>query len=197
MGTASNVKKKKKKKKGQARIGALSFGDLDEDGEADNSTISSKSSFAGSKHKRATDDNSTPATDSEQSSDAATHAVSKRLKPNSSLALQPKALTKSALLREAQMKEQLRKQFLQIQEAVKQTEFMLPFVFFNGKNSPGGRCRMKKGDFVWLFLERARKVGADMANNGDVTKRDWARIGVDDLMLVKRDIIIPHVSHKQ
>lgn len=113
------------------------------------------------------------------------------LRPNATIAHQPKALTKSALLKEAQLKETLRKEYTQIQEAVKATEFVLPFVFYDGKNAPGGMCRMKKGDHIWLFLERARKVGADKA---DKSRRDWARISVDDLMLVKGDIIIPQVS---
>lgn len=52
---------------------------------------------------------------------------------------------------------------------------------------------MKKGEAIWVFLERARKVGADMAAKGDNSKRDWARISVDDLMCVRGDIIVPHV----
>lgn len=108
-------------------------------------------------------------------------------------------MTKSALLRDAQLKEALRKEYLQIQEAVKATEFMLPFVFFDGKISGGGACRMKKGDFIWLFLDRARKVGAESAGRdgpggSGAGRKDWARIGVDDLILVKGDIIVPHVS---
>jgi hypothetical protein len=101
----------------------------------------------------------------------------------------------SALLREAQTREQLRKEFLVMQEAVKQTEFLIPFVFYDGTNIPGGQCRMKKGDMVWLFLDRARKVGAEVGGS-DKARREWARVGVDDLMLVKGDIIIPHVRFR-
>ena len=115
--------------------------------------------------------------------------LKKRLKPNSAVSFQPKALTKTALAREAVLKEKLRKEYAQIQEAVKQTDFCLPFVFFDGKNAPGGVCRMKKGDFVWLFLDKARKVGA--AKGGGM--KDWARIGIDDLMLVKGQMVVPHV----
>lgn len=104
-------------------------------------------------------------------------------------------MSKSALLREAQTREQLRKEFLVMQEAVKQTEFLMPFVFYDGTNIPGGQCRMKKGDMVWLFLDRARKVGAEVGGS-DKARREWARVGVDDLMLVKGDIIIPHVSFR-
>jgi protein FAM50 len=61
--------------------------------------------------------------------------------------------------------------------------------------------KLKKGDHVWLFLDRCRKVGADLGvagaqGNGRVkrdSRREWARVGVDDLMLVRGDIIIPHV----
>ena len=161
--------------------GGLSFGD-DEEGE-DGQQGPSKLK------PQDPDPDSTPATDPED-----TTVPKKRLRPNSSVSHQPKALTKSALLREAQLKDQLRREYALIQEAVKETDFCLPFVFFAGKNTPGGVCRMKKGDAIWLFLERARKVGADMAAKGDQSKRDWARISVDDLMVVRGDLIVPHVS---
>ena len=120
--------------------------------------------------------------------------IKKRLAANSAVGLAPKSMSKSALLREAQMKEQLRKEFLVMQEAVKATEFLIPFVFHDGTNTSGGVCRMKKGDMVWLFLDRARKVGAEKGVGGsDKSKKEWARVGVDDLMLVRGDLIIPHV----
>jgi protein FAM50 len=123
--------------------------------------------------------------------------VKRAFKPNAAVALLPKAQTKSALLREAHLKDALRKEYTQLQEAVKATEFLIPFVFYSGKNIPGGVCRVKKGDFVWLFLERARKVGAGLTGLGEHTRKDWARISVDDLMVVKGDVIIPHVSLKR
>jgi protein FAM50 len=154
--------------------GILSFND-DEEGHGDTETSSTTRS-------------NTPA----ESNDAVGSTFKKRgLRPNATVAHQPKAQTKTALLKEAQLKEALRKEYTQLQEAVKATEFVLPFVFYDGKNAPGGMCRMKKGDRIWLFLERARKVGADKA---DKARRDWARISVDDLMLVKGDIIGPQVS---
>ena len=120
----------------------------------------------------------------------------KRLGANTALAA-PKFMTKSALLREAQTREQLRKEFLVMQEAVKATEFLIPFVFFDGTNIPGGVCRIKKGDLVWLFLDRSRKVGAELGVGGggerNNARREWARVSVDDLMLVRGEIIIPHV----
>lgn len=121
----------------------------------------------------------------------------RRLGPNSNVSIAPKALTKSALLREAQAREQLRKEFLSMQEAVKATEILIPFVFYDGTNIPGGACKVKKGDYVWLFLDRSRKLGAELGVGGGEksgSRRDWARVGVDDLMLVRGEVIIPHVS---
>ena len=113
-------------------------------------------------------------------------------------------MTKSALLQEAQTREQLRKEFLIMQEIVKATEVIIPFVFYDGTNIPGGACKVKKGDYIWLFLDRSRKVGAELGvggaggggggGGGEKTKsrNEWARVGVDDLMLVRGEIIIPH-----
>ena len=119
----------------------------------------------------------------------------KRLGANANLSVTPKAMTKSALLKEAQTREQLRKEFLLMQEAVKATEIIIPFVFYDGTNIPGGACKVKKGDYVWLFLDRSRKVGAELGVGGGEkanSRREWARVGVDDLMLVRGEIIIPH-----
>lgn len=119
----------------------------------------------------------------------------KRLGANANLRFTPKAMTKSALLKEAQAREQLRKEFIMMQEAVKATEIVIPFVFYDGTNIPGGACKVKKGDYVWLFLDRSRKLGAELgvgAGEKANSKREWARVGVDDLMLVRGEIIIPH-----
>ncbi len=121
----------------------------------------------------------------------------KRLGPNSNVSVAPKAMTKTALLREAQTREQLRKEFLQMQEAVKATEIVVPFVFYDGTNIPGGACKVKKGDYIWVLLDRSRKVGAELGVGGGEkanSRREWARVGVDDLMLVRGEVIIPHVS---
>lgn len=89
-----------------------------------------------------------------------------------------------------------------MQEAIKNTEIVIPFVFYDGTSIPAGSVKVKKGDHVWLFLDRCRKVGAEMGVRGGSnasqakkdTRREWARVSVDDLMLVKGDIIVPHVS---
>lgn len=76
----------------------------------------------------------------------------------------------------------------------------MPFVFYDGTNIPGGQVKVKKGDHIWLFLDRCRKVGAELGVSGTGSgggdknaRREWARVSVDDLMLVKGDLIIPHV----
>lgn len=113
-------------------------------------------------------------------------------------------MTKAALESEAQTRDALRKEFLIMQEAVKNTEIVIPFIFYDGTNIPAGSVRLKKGDPVWLFLDRCRKVGAELgvggkkswknpAKNKKHNRREWAMVSVDDLMLVKGEIIVPHV----
>jgi protein FAM50 len=148
------------------------------------------------------DDTDTSKTDSKTVSRDVTPSSTRENTPkrkfaNTNISVAPKALTKAALLREAQTRETLRKEFLVIQEQVKETIIEIPFVFYDGTNIPGGTCKVKKGDFVWLFLDRSRKVGAELAvgEKGEGrARREWARVGVDDLMLVRGNIIIPHVS---
>ncbi|AEO55639.1 hypothetical protein MYCTH_2299695 [Thermothelomyces thermophilus ATCC 42464] len=114
---------------------------------------------------------------------------------NSSVGIVPRARTKAALRREAAEREALRKEFLMLQAAVKATEIAIPFVFYDGTNIPGGIVRVKKGDFVWFFLDKSRKVGARLGVGADKVvnaRRDWARVSVDDLLLVRGTIIIPH-----
>jgi protein FAM50 len=118
----------------------------------------------------------------------------RKLGPNTKISIAPKIMTKSTLAKEAQTRDHLRKEFLNIQEAVKATEIAIPFVFYDGTNVPGGICRVKKGDHIWFFLDKARKVGAEMGVGSDLSRKGWARISVDDLMLVRGDVIIPHVS---
>lgn len=82
-----------------------------------------------------------------------------------------------------------------MQEVVKATEIIIPFVFYDGTNIPGGACKVRKGDYVWLLLDRSRKVGAELGVGGSEkakSRNEWARVGVDDLMVVRGEIIIPH-----
>ncbi|KAG5918473.1 hypothetical protein E4U42_006844 [Claviceps africana] len=69
----------------------------------------------------------------------------------------------------------------------------VPFIFYDGSNVLGGIVRVKKGDFVWVLLDKSRKVAAErrVGERGN-PRRTWARVGVDDLMLVRDTIIIPH-----
>ncbi|KAG5662862.1 hypothetical protein KAF25_005280 [Fusarium avenaceum] len=116
-----------------------------------------------------------------------------KFKANSSVGIVPKAMTKSALRKEAAERDGLRREFLAIQQAVKSTEIALPFVFYDGSHIPGGVVRLKKGDFIWVFLDKSRKVGADLGVGEKANaRREWARVGVDDLMLVRGTVIIPH-----
>jgi len=170
----------KKKKKAPIK-GKLSFGADEEDGEGTSSlAVTSRSTTA-------TPRSNTPL-------DTADSSGPPRLGPNASIAFAPKILTKAAIAKEAETRERLKKEFLSMQVLVKATDFILPFVFYDGTNVPGGVCRMKKGDPVWLFLDKSRKVGAELGSGTDKSRREWARVGIDDLMLVRNEIIIPHVS---
>jgi protein FAM50 len=137
---------------------------------------------------------STPANSSAVNWEVETKMVKKKLGANSSIGLKPRVMTKTALQREAQQAELARQDFVIMRDAVKATEVVIPFVFYDGTNVPGGRCRIKKGEQIWLFLDKARKVGAELGVGGDKTRRDWARVSVDDLMLVRGEVILPHVS---
>lgn len=121
--------------------------------------------------------------------------------PNASISIVPKPLTKRTLLQESKEREALRKEYLALQDRVKSAEFAIPFVFFDGGNLPGGTCRVTKGDYIWKFLDGSRKVGAEVGAYEDAkernaasaarARREWAKVGVDDLMMVRGEIIIP------
>lgn len=106
-------------------------------------------------------------------------------------------MTKASIESEAQTRDALRKEFLIMQEAIKNTEILVPFIFYDGTNIPAGSVRIRKGDAIWLLLDRCRKVGAEL-NVGTKGRKDhrreWARIDVNDLMLVRGDVIVPPVS---
>ena len=115
-------------------------------------------------------------------------------------------MTKAALRgRSYRAKQTTTKSSLKLQEKVKNAEIAIPFVFYDGSNIPGGIVKVKKGDHIWLILERARKVGAEQGVAGtgtsgtgmgsksqDDSRKQWARVGVDDLLCVRGDVIVPH-----
>ncbi len=173
-GEASVLPPRKKKKSAAAKkIGGtkLSFGGEDEDGDTD------------------PDDCSRDGSEGQKGEKAA------KFKANYTVSVVPRSVTKSALRREAAEREFLRREFLARQEAVKATEIAIPFVFYDGTNIPGGVARVRKGDFVWVFLDKSRKLGADLGKGGKTrSMREWARVGVDDLIMVRGSVIIPHVS---
>ncbi|KAK9452653.1 XAP5, circadian clock regulator-domain-containing protein [Dipodascopsis uninucleata] len=77
-------------------------------------------------------------------------------------------------------REELRKEFLKRQLQVKDETVNLRFVYFDGTSTPG-MVTIKKGDPVWAMLDRTRK-----------DRKEFHRGTVDDIMLVKDNIIIPH-----
>ncbi|KAL2011002.1 hypothetical protein VTN00DRAFT_3720 [Thermoascus crustaceus] len=176
----------KKKKKKALTKSKLSFGDDENEETGEESTTPREPSESRSASKTPVEGQSEP--------------PARRIKANPNAAPPPKVLTKVALEEEARTRDALRKEFLAMQEAIKNTEILIPFIFYDGTNIPAGTVKVKKGDPVWLFLDRCRKVGAELgvggANGGAKARKDnrreWARVGVDDLMLVRGEIIIPH-----
>ncbi|KAF1834236.1 hypothetical protein BDW02DRAFT_550826 [Decorospora gaudefroyi] len=177
---ASTPKAIFKKKRKVAGKGKLSFG-VDDDEETD-SNVS----------KAPTPRESTSTEAAAANAEAEGKMVKKKLGANASIGLKPRVMTKTALQREAQQAELARQDFIIMRDAVKATEVVIPFVFYDGTNIPGGRCRINKGEQMWLFLDKARKVGAELGLGGDRSRRDWARVSVDDLLLVRGDVILPH-----
>ncbi|KNG45285.1 XAP5-domain-containing protein [Stemphylium lycopersici] len=180
---ASTPKPVFKKKRKTAGKGKLSFGTEEED-DTDSSVSKAHTPRA-----------SPAATATVAQPEAESKVVKKKTKKlgaNASIGLKPRVMTKTALQREAQQAELARQDFVILREAVKATEVVIPFVFYDGTNVPGGRCRLKKGEQIWLFLDKARKVGAELGVGGDKSRRDWARVSVDDLMLVRGEVILPH-----
>jgi protein FAM50 len=174
------VKKKPKKNPAKAK---LSFG---VDGEDEDDTTASAVHTPRSLSR-------TPDIREDTGADDAT-VPKKKLGARAGIGFVPKARTKAVMQQEAEKAEQLRKGFIATREAVKKTEVIIPFVFYDGTITPGGKVKVKKGDHVWLFLDKARKMGAELGVGGDKASSNWARVSVDDLMMVKDEIILPHVS---
>ncbi|KAJ2891530.1 hypothetical protein MKZ38_000232 [Zalerion maritima] len=181
--------KKKKKKKGGIK---LSFEDGDDDDDEEEVPAKWKKKKAKKDKKECSDDGHGDGEAQEEytGEDGITR---KRLAANANVGPVPKTVTKAALRKQAAEREALRKEFLARQARVKETEIAIPFVFYDGSDIPGGKVRVKKGDFVWLFLDKSRKVGAELRVGGEKNaNREWARVGVDDLLLVRGGLIIPH-----
>jgi len=196
-GEAEKQAKRKRKRQKTAGTNKLSFGDDDDDGDEDGGLVIAPRSKSKTPAKEDGADDADADADANGAAREGTKKTKAKFSANTSVAIVPRAFTKSALRKEAAEREALRKQFLVRQAAVKATEMAMPFVFYDGTNIPGGTVRVKKGDFVWVFLDKSRKVGAELGVGGDKfasAQRDWARVGVDDLMLVRGTIIIPHVS---
>ncbi|KAI0456387.1 XAP5, circadian clock regulator-domain-containing protein [Xylaria acuta] len=182
----------RKKKKSKRKVGGakLSFGGDDDEEGGDHDDLTAPGH--GSNGEEADEDGNRDRDSAESVSMSKSKSKSK-FKVNSSVSVVPRSVTKSALRREAAERDALRRQFLQRQERVKATEIAIPFVFYDGANIPGGTVRVKKGDFVWQFLDKSRKVGADLGVGEKANaRREWARVGVDDLMMVRGNVIIPH-----
>lgn len=173
------LKKKKLKKKSKQNPGKklLSFGDDDADDDTENASGAASE------------------TPSDKDGPLGEKKTKTRFKANAAVGLAPKAVTKAALLKEVAERDALRREFVALQESIKDTDIAIPFVFYDGASTPGGTVRMKKGDFIWVFLDKSRKVGAELGVGEQANStRAWARVGVDDLMLVRGTVIIPHVS---
>ena len=188
MTSRSEAPPKKKKRKALAK-GKLSFGD-DEEEEEEEKEEEGNNDIGDKKRDESSVVRSSSKTPAEE-------IPSRRVAPNPNAPPPPKVLTKATLDAEAKTRDALRKEFLAMQEAIKNTEILIPFIFYDGTNIPAGAVKVKKGDPVWLFLDRSRKVGAEMGvgkyKGRRDNRREWARASVDDLILVRGDIIIPHV----
>lgn len=195
-GGGGGAEKKVKKRKKKALV---SFGDEEEELDTDTPPLVVKKKKKTEEEVEELQKQQEQEQEQQRESTAEDEAKSStaKLKANAAVGVVPRALTKAALRREAAEREALRKEFLVLQEAVKNTEIAVPFVFYDGTNIPGGTVRVRKGEFVWVFLDKSRKVGAQrrvgVGRNSNV-RREWARVGVDDLLLVRGTMIIPHVS---
>ncbi|KAI9839025.1 MAG: hypothetical protein M1838_004472, partial [Thelocarpon superellum] len=137
-GSTRPVTKKRKKKKKEWKVAAekLSFGvDDEEEGDGGRSTTGPSLTNLTNPTDSAS---KTPDGASTSASDGDTlhRAVKKRLGPNAAVKVAPKALTKAVLTQEAATREQLRREFLAMQDAIKATEILMPFVFYDGANIP-------------------------------------------------------------
>lgn len=84
--------------------------------------------------------------------------------------------------RERQEREDLRRQWLKDQETLKNEDVEITYSYWDGA---GHRrvVKCKKGDDIAVFLEKCRQQFPELRGTS-----------VDNLMYIKEDLIIPHVS---
>ncbi|KAK6531067.1 hypothetical protein TWF281_007893 [Arthrobotrys megalospora] len=182
VGSDGNVKPPapKKRKKTATSRGLLSFDDGDGDDDSSIPSITPSPLPTSANPSRSGTPAATSTPPPEKASDINAGTTATKRKFNTAVPA-PTIITKASLRKEAEMRESLRKEFNKLQDSIRAEEISIPFVFYDGTNVPGGECKMKKGEAVWLFLERARR-----------TRNLWHRVSVDDLMFVRGEIIIPH-----
>lgn len=111
----------RKKKRKTVVKGKLSFGGEEEDEEG------------GSDQQQQEAEKDNGKSEGEGGAETAVAGEVKKRKVNPKLrAPPPKVLTKNTLLREAQERETLRREFLALQEKIKNEEISIPFVFYDG-----------------------------------------------------------------
>lgn len=171
---------KKKKRKVVAK-GKLSFGGV-EDEDEDDTDSRSGSVTAAMDYRVESGDDSADAGGAVGDALVESEAAKKR-KVNPKLrAPPPKVLTKNTLLREAQERETLRREFLVLQEKIKNEEISIPFVFYDGRfhtfRIPGRRITDRKPRRNKCCTTRRRRRpgqerGSSMAFSRARTQNEW------------------------
>jgi protein FAM50 len=90
--------------------------------------------------------------------------------------------TKKEQEQEQRLKEQTQLELLAQHAKAKSEIIDFPFVYYDGSSTPS-KVTVKKGDPIWVILDKTRKG-----------RKQFHRGTVDDILLVKNNIIIPHVS---
>lgn len=128
-------------------------------------------------------------------------------KANPAIVNPPKLKNKGGCSDELLHRAVLEKQRRLSEEREKTLPICIPFVYFEGKNEYGGIVKVMKGDTVDKFLSGARRSGVGTGQNilpneqadspaaiqPPTLSKDWSRVRLDDLMLVRSGIIIPQV----
>ncbi|KAK9465320.1 XAP5, circadian clock regulator-domain-containing protein [Lipomyces arxii] len=88
--------------------------------------------------------------------------------------------SKEAQVLERKHQNQLEQELAKQREQTRQESVAIDFSYFDGSYTPGS-VTVKKGEQVWIMLDRTRKG-----------KKEFHRGTVDDILLVKDNIIISH-----